>query len=484
MAEDKRGPGSFQLPVGATIDEELLAQVATFPASLTLYGLGLLLDRHASSRAYDAARLLAQERFLTHLGALSGQELWSLQRFTERYLTPDGQLQVARHFSRDRNIKLRRWAIRVLKEEGALEADAWDWTRWADVSRPGRLFRHQTGRSVQEATGVLPIETVGELRQALGIVSKAQLGWMMLASDAGLMEADVGPYHTFTIPKATGGVREIAAPRPQLKRVQRIILDKVLSRVPVHEAAHGFVRGRSTVSNAAAHVGQDIILKFDLKNFFPSVGYWRVMGLYAQLGYSPGNLRINTDDRSHAVAPILARLSVYAKDPEEYGGGYAPQGAPTSPAICNLVCRGLDARLSALVAAIGGRYTRYADDMTISFRGEPPIGRLRWWVQEVCRQEGFAINHKKFRVIRRSQRQQVTGIVVNDKLTVPRSARRQFRAVLHNCKKHGVASQARGRPDFASYLRGFASYVHMVQPEEGRRLLDEVEALLSAGEAG
>jgi RNA-directed DNA polymerase len=472
----------FQLPVGATIDEELLATVSTFQSKLSLYALRRVLDRHASSRSYDAARLLAQELFLTHLGSLSGQELWSLQSFTERYLDPGAQLQVAHQLSRDRNLKLRRWAIAKLEQEGALGAEAWDWARWADRTRPGRLLRHEHGAPIQKSNNIAVLETVGALRQALGVASTAQLGWMLLASTSGLADAGIGPYHTFHIPKATGGLREIAAPRPQLKRVQRAILSQILSRLPVHAAAHGFVPGRSTVTNAAEHVGRDIIIKFDLKDFFPSISYWRVLGLYAQLGYSPGSLRINTSDDSRAVAPILARLSVYAPDPGAYGSGHTPQGAPTSPAICNLVCRGLDARLHGLAQAIGGSYTRYADDLTFSFDGEPPVGRLRWWVQEICRQEGFTVNHKKFRVIRRSQRQQVTGVVVNDKLTVPRRARRRFRAILHNCRTHGLASQARGRPDFPAYLRGFASYVHMVQPIEGRLLLDEVEALLDGAE--
>src|SRR5262249_18700580 len=97
---------------------------------------------------------------------------------------------------------------------------------------------------------------------------------------------------------------------------------------------------------------------------------------------------------------------------------------------------------------------------------------------QVCHQEGFFINQKKFRVIRASQRQLVTGIVVNDELRVPREARRRYRATLHNCRKHGLESQARGRPDFTAYLRGFASYVHMVHPDEGSALLHEVEELL------
>src|SRR5439155_23310274 len=122
--------------------------------------------------------------------------------------------------------------------------------------------------------------------------------------------------------------------------------------------------------------------------------------------------------------------------------------------------------------------TRYADDLTFSFpSGEVDLGRFRWWVDQVCQQEGFVVHQSKFRVIRASQRQVVTGIVVNDVLRVPRDERRRFRAILHNCRTHGVESQARKHPRFTSYLRGFASYVHMVHPEEGEELLRQIDAL-------
>jgi hypothetical protein len=180
------------------------------------------------------------------------------------------------------------------------------------------------------------------------------------------------------------------------------------------------------------------------------------------------------------VAGTLARLCCYTPDPGQWGGATMPQGAPTSPALSNLVCRRLDARLTGLAGRNKAVYTRYADDLTFSFQEVKGIdlGRFRWWVDQVCHQEGFLVNQKKFRVIRASQRQLVTGIVVNDELRVPRDERRRFRAVLHNCRKHGVESQARGRADFAGYLRGFASYVHMVDPDEGAELLKEVAALL------
>src|SRR5207248_1706229 len=153
--------------------------------------------------------------------------------------------------------------------------------------------------------------------------------------------------------------------------------------------------------------------------------------------------------------------------------------AATSPALSNLVCRRLDARLDGLAKRTGGVYTRYADDLTFSLRkADVNLGRFRWWVDQICHQEGFHINHRKFRVVRASQRQMVTGIVVNDALRIPREDRRRFRAILHNCKVHGVESQARGRANFPGWLRGFASYIHMVHPEEGEKLLAQVAELL------
>ncbi len=176
---------------------------------------------------------------------------------------------------------------------------------------------------------------------------------------------------------------------------------------------------------------------------------------------------------------MLARLCCYTPNPRSWTDAVLPQGAPTSPAISNLVCRRLDARLDGLAGRNQGVYTRYADDLTFSFKeASVDLGRFRWWVDQICHQEGFFINHRKFRVIRASQRQVVTGIVVNDTLRVPREERRRFRAILHNCQTHGLASQSRGHPRFASYLRGFASYIHMVHPEEGQELLRQVEDLL------
>ncbi len=272
-----------------------------------------------------------------------------------------------------------------------------------------------------------------------------------------------------------------------MKWVQKQILKHILSKVPPHTAAHGFVNGRSTVSNATPHVGAELVVKFDLKDFFPTVHYFRVMGLFASIGYPVGNCMFGTDDESNQIAPVLARLCCYTPNPKLWGSATLPQGAPTSPAVSNLVCRRLDARLAGLAEANTGTYTRYADDLTFSFKSAEglKLGRFRWWVDQVCQQEGFTVNQRKFRVIRASQRQVVTGIVVNDGVRVPRELRRELRAIVHNCETQGVESQAKRHPKFngsvgafGQYLRGIAAYLNMVQPEHGAALLRRVHVLL------
>jgi len=286
------------------------------------------------------------------------------------------------------------------------------------------------------------------------------------------------PYVDFEIPKARGGTRTISAPRAPLRAVQRQIYAEILAQVPVHDAAHGFVVGRSTLTNAEPHVGAALLLKTDIREFFPSIHYWRVRGLFFMLGY---------DARVAAtLAGLCTRRAALQRDGARVvvWPGLMPQGAPTSPAIANLACRRLDARLSGLATKLGARYTRYADDLSFSFH-EPErvasldVGRCFWWIDQILQQEGFAEHPSKRQVLRPHRRQLVTGIVVNERPTVPRPARRAFRALLHNCQAHGVASQARGRDDFADYLRGFAAYVQMIQPGLGARWAAEVDGLLA-----
>ena len=349
----------------------------------------------------------------------------------------------------------------------------WNPSGWAFGLYRVRRRRGQPpapGSEKAERPSLPPIPTVGALAELLGLGSAADLARFMRPG-----EGRGSGYVAFEVPKATGGVRVIHAPRAALKRIQRRILDHILVRIPVHEACHGFVEARSIVTNAAVHAAQGgarVVVKMDFADFFPTIHYRRVAGLFSYYGYPP--------EVARALGALCTHRRVLA-DGTVAWPGVLPQGAPTSPALANVLCRRLDARLSRLAAKVGARYTRYADDLTFSFPEEPgvPLGRFFWWVDQICQQEGFHENTKKRRVLRRHMAQRVTGVMVNDGLKVPREARRKFRALLARCRKEGIAkvAEALGRPKLAAELYGFAAYVRMVQPELGARLADEIRKL-------
>lgn len=153
-------------------------------------------------------------------------------------------------------------------------------------------------------------------------------------------------YYRFYIPKSNGGRRLISAPRNDLKMIQRKILGYILERIPIHPSANGFRRERSIITNAENHMAQEIVIKIDAKDFFPSITYQRVKGVYANLGYP------------EKVADALTELTTYK--------GRLPMGAPTSPYLSNIVAIRLDRRFTNLSKKMDFRYTRYADDLAFS----------------------------------------------------------------------------------------------------------------------
>ncbi len=285
-------------------------------------------------------------------------------------------------------------------------------------------------------------------------------------------------YISFHVKKRSGGLRLLSAPHKELKKAQKRIATQILDKVDPGPVAHGFIKARSTVTNATPHVGQDVVLNLDLSDFFPSVTFPRVRGLFQSFGYSP------------AVATVLALLATESPrrtvkyDNRTYhvavGERALPQGAPTSPAIANLVARKLDRRLSGLARSAGWSYTRYADDLTLSTRGEARK-KTPWMyrqVREIISSEGFVVHPKKGRLQRKGGCQTVTGVVVNHKLGLPRREVRRLRAILHGAKKSGLASQNReGRADFPAYLRGKLAYLAMVDPQKGKKMLAELDTL-------
>lgn|SRR5262245_16419550 len=255
-----------------------------------------------------------------------------------------------------------------------------------------------------------------------------------LARRLGLGEAElraVQPtYHEFTIPKRRSGTRRILAPDTPLKKLQRRILRRVLARLRAHPAARGFERGQSIVTNALPHVGQPVIVRMDLRDFFQSTAQVRVYRYLRKIGWN------------REAAKLLVRLCVHQ--------GGLPQGAPTSPRLSNLVNYRLDARLSAMIlrpmfrdprtgGMIPGRavglYTRYADDLTFSFQEDAAatIRHLIRRVQHIARRVGYELHlRRKLQIRRRHACQLVTGLVVNQRVNLPRRTRRWLRAVAHH----------------------------------------------------
>lgn len=357
-----------------------------------------------------------------------------------------------------------RYRVELGSPLGRHNPTGWAFGIFPTDDHPQRKTKKATRQAALDAYKLPALADPAAVAKLVGIPADQLVRMMRPGVEAG------SGYVEFEIPKAKGGTRKIAAPRTPLRKVQRKILDEILAKIPLHDACHGFVPSRSTVTNATPHLRAAIVLKLDLKDFFPTVHYRRVKGLFQFLGYN------------EEVAATLAGLTTYR--PKLDNGhvvwpGVLPQGAPTSPALANLVSRRLDARLGKLAEKYGAAYTRYADDLTFSFREQPAIklGRFLWWVDGICQQEGFTERADKRRILRNKHQQRVTGIVVNQKINVPREDRRKFRAILHNCAKHGVASQAGDHADFPAYLAGYAAYVHMVDPALGKKYLDEVARL-------
>jgi retron-type reverse transcriptase len=283
-------------------------------------------------------------------------------------------------------------------------------------------------------------------------------------------------YTVFEIPKRSGGVRLCASPHRGLRHAQGWIRENVLAKLPLTEQAHGFVPARSTVTNARAHVGKKVVVNLDLRDFFPSITFPRVRGLFESVGYSPCAATILT-----LLVTEAPRMKVESDGEVRLvaaGDRALPQGACTSPAISNLVARKLDRRLAGLAHKLGFAYTRYADDLTFSADSTDQLGYLLCRVRHIVAAEGFALNEKKGRVQRRGARQEVTGVVVNERLSAPREEIRALRAILHDAAKNGLAAANRaGHPHFRAHLLGRIGYVQMIEPERGKKLRAAFDAL-------
>jgi RNA-directed DNA polymerase len=350
---------------------------------------------------------------------------------------------------------------------------------------------------------IAQIDSVAALAERLEL-SDGQLAW--LGDVRGLersVEAErLRNYRYRWAPRSSGLPRLIEAPKLRLKEVQRWVLREILDHVAPHDAAHGFTRGRSVLSHAALHAGQPAVLSLDLRDFFASVAAGRVFGIFRTVGYPPPVAHTLTGLCTNTIPATVWDVVPAARRPElvqsrfHLGRALAtphlPQGAPTSPALANLAAFGLDRRLTGLAAAVGLRYSRYADDLAFSGRGLTGDRSRTLAAQAalIAGEEGFALNPRKSRLRTAARRQLITGVVVNAHPNLARDEYDRLRATLHRLTLDGPSGgTGRGdasRPsglDLRAHLNGQVAWAEALNPHRGAKLRRQFDAI-DWGEAG
>ncbi|MEM7374318.1 MAG: reverse transcriptase family protein [Bacteroidota bacterium] len=417
------------------------------------------------------SQLIRKESALTH-------EIRELNKEARVYENPEALLRKI-HKGRMAASKRKQAETKVRREEKRkAKAEAWKERKSKEILFLGEevsagLGEADTQEERLQKYDLPPIFSAADLASRMGTTVN-QIRFLAFSRKV----SKVHHYKRFLLPKKRGGHRLISAPMPRLKQAQYWILEELLYKIPVHQAAHGFVHNKSILSNARKHIGQDVVINLDLKDFFPSVNYPRIRGLFRALGFS------------EAVATILGLLCTEAEveevilDDQLYYVATSerklPQGSPTSPALTNILCRRLDRRLEGIARKKGFVYTRYADDLTFSASGEAAksIQALLWQIKAVIRDEGFELHPEKLRIMHKGSRQEVTGLIVNERLGIPRKHLRNFKSLLFQIEQDGLKGKHwRGSPRLLASLRGYAQFVAQVEPEKGQQYVQRAEAI-------
>jgi RNA-directed DNA polymerase len=332
---------------------------------------------------------------------------------------------------------------------------------------------------------VPPIESIADLADWFGL-TPFELDWYADLKNLNYKKhaGKLRHYHYRILAKQSGNLRLIESPKPILKVLQRRILKEILEKIPAHDSAHGFIKGRSIKTFALPHVNRRVVLKMDLQDFFPSISAARIQAFFRTVGYpEPVSDRLAGICTTTTPRDIWTR-SAFGEDPlhlwESRGEAYAlyhrshlPQGAPTSPALANFCAYRLDCRLAGLAESAGALYTRYADDLAFSGDAEfeKRAARLSAHVAAIALEEGLKVHHRKTRIMRSGVRQRLAGLIVNAHPNIPRNDFDRLKAELTNCVRLGPASQNReSHPDFRQHLEGRVGFVETINPPKGKRL--------------
>ena len=303
------------------------------------------------------------------------------------------------------------------------------------------------------------------LRRFGDIARLLEINWQTL----GYYLKKSGNYKQFTIKKRNGGVRAIHAPITPVKIIQRKLAQVLQAVYQGRSPSHGFSSRKSIVTNARRHLNSDFVFNFDLEDFFPSIHFGRVLGMFTGKPYL----------LPESVAVFLAQICCHE--------GKLPVGAPTSPVVSNMICAKMDSQLKELATKNNCTYTRYADDLTFSSRHGRPSSQVALLgadsrfvvgpaVEGIVRANGFTVNPQKTRLLPRGYRQEVTGLVVNARVNVKRGYVRHVRAILHSCERWGLPAaetefhakydrkqRLAHKVDFSKVLRGKIEFIGSVR---------------------
>jgi len=352
--------------------------------------------------------------------------------------------------------------------------------RHSSLNIPSPIMQPVPGNP--QSWSVPEIVTPGQLADWCGVAS-GHLDWL---ADCQRLERHVRHeqlrnYQYRWIGKRGSGCRLIESPKFRLKAIQRRVLDAILSHIPVHDAAHAFRSLRSPLTCATPHVGKAIVLRIDLRDFFPSIPMRRVFGIFRTAGYPEAVARLLAGLFTNSVPNFVldACQNVDATQRRQlfvrYSVAHLTQGAPTSPALANLCAFKLDCRLNGLARKFDASYTRYADDLVFSgdrhfFRR---LSRFRILACAIAIDEGYDIRRRKTREMPASQRQKTVGLVVNSRPAVDRREFDRLKATLMNCVRFGSNTQNRGdHADFQAHLRGKIAWVAGLSDARRKKLLD------------
>ena len=294
-------------------------------------------------------------------------------------------------------------------------------------------------------------------------------------------------YKYFAIKKRSGGLRRIMAPYNDLREIQNWIKEYILDRIDQPAWVTAFAKGRNTATNAKIHEGRKYILKVDIANFFETLGVRRVYRAFCNMGYEKGvsawlaNLCTSKlDDYKYDLLEEQEEVQKLFDELKRRKEPFLIQGAPTSPALANIICSRLDRRMMGLANRHGFNYSRYADDMTFSADNRanlPKIGMIR----RIVESEGFRLKEEKTELLHEGNRQIVTGLLIDGHVRVPGRYKKDIKRHIHFCQKYGGRGHfnrfAPGKAYGKEWLLGRIRYVYSVEPEAAKKLWEEFEKI-------